>query len=94
MSPQVLGVRRAFIKAGGVDRVLGVLDLCVNRLEADEWPLSGLCVNERMAFGGFLQDEASYGGRATGGRGEDGNASLSRFSMMMFRFLCCGPVSC
>lgn len=81
---KILRVRRAFIRAGAVERVLGVLERCVAKLEHDEWPLSGLCLHGHINFNMFAsQDEASLGRT---GSGFD-NTTLAEFlgcSMVIF----------
>ena len=72
---RVLRVRRAFIKSGAVDRVLSVLENCVVKLEAEEWPLTGLCVEDRISFTAFLNEEA--GAYSMGGKEE--NTTLAEF---------------
>lgn len=59
---KILRVRRAFLRAGGVTRVLGVLERCVTKLEHDEWPLSGLCLHGQLSFAGFASlDDSGFG---------------------------------
>jgi hypothetical protein len=59
-----LRVRRAFVRAGALDKVLEVLEHCVHKLEVDEWPLAGLCAatGDRLPFAAFQLEVGGVGG--------------------------------
>jgi len=61
---KILGIRKAFLRIGGLDRVLGVVDNCINKLEADEWPFCNLCINDKITFSGFGTGDHGYGAKA------------------------------
>lgn len=80
---KILGIRKAFLRVGGLDRVLGVVDFCVNKLEADEWPFCSLCINERIHFSSFMMDNHTYGTKA-----EEATTMAEFFGSALLAFAC------
>ncbi len=84
---RALRVRRAFVRAGALERILSVLEQCVAQVEEDAWAPERLCTGadsaQRIAFGPFVGggDSNSYasGGNSGVGLANDDNTALAEF---------------
>lgn len=83
---RVLQIRCAMVRAGGVDRILRMVEQCIARMETGEWPFQSLCLgpDRRLAFGPFVgpgQDKDSYasGGNSQVGLANDENTAFAEF---------------
>ncbi len=91
---RTLRIRRAFVRAGALERILAVLGQCVGKIEQNEWSLEKLCTTaeQRIAFGPFVgagSDSDSYasGGNTQVGLANDENTALAEFlgsSLLVF----------
>lgn len=89
-----LKVRRAFVRAGMVEKVVDMLGRIVEKMERGEWELEKLCTTarKRMAFGPFVgvehdSDLHTPGVRGQMGLAEDDNTVLAEFfgsSLLIF----------